>query len=49
LDLELLVMTPGGRERSHSEFRAILSAARFEMTRVVPTAAPVSVIEARPA
>jgi hypothetical protein len=49
LDLEMLLMTPGGRERSESEFRAILSAAGFEMMRIVPTEAPVSVIEAGPA
>jgi hypothetical protein len=49
LDLEMLLMTPGGRERSESEFRAILSAAGFEMMRILPTEAPVSVIEAEPA
>ena len=48
LDLEMLLMTPGGRERSESEFRAMLSAAGFETTRILPTTAPVSVIEARP-
>lgn len=47
LDLEMLVNTPGGRERTESEFRAILGAAGFAMSRIVPTAAPVSVIEAR--
>ena len=49
VDLEMLVHTPGGRERTESEFRAILSAAGFATMRVVPTTTPVSVIEARPA
>ena len=48
LDLEMLVLTPGGRERTEAEFRVILSDAGFATTRVVPTTAPVSVIEARP-
>jgi O-methyltransferase domain/Dimerisation domain len=49
VDLEMLVHTPGGRERTASEFRAILSTAGFATLRVVPTTTPVSVIEARPA
>jgi len=48
LDLEMLVNTPGGRERTQAEFRALLATAGFTMTRVVPTTAPVSVIEATP-
>ena len=47
VDLEMLVQAPGGRERTESEFRAILATAGFAMTRVVPTTTPVSVIEAR--
>ncbi|MBV8573418.1 MAG: hypothetical protein JOZ58_00050, partial [Acetobacteraceae bacterium] len=47
LDLEMLVRTPGGRERSEAEFRDILSDCGFAMTRVVPTSAPISVIEAQ--
>jgi hypothetical protein len=48
LDLEMLVNTPGGRERSETEIKAILAAAGFHVMRIVPTPAPVSVIEARP-
>ena len=44
----MLVNTPGGRERTEAEFRALLAAAGFTMTRVVPTTATVSVVEARP-
>ena len=46
IDLEMLMM-PGGRERSESEFRTLLASAGFELTRVVPTRSPLSVIEAR--
>jgi hypothetical protein len=46
-DVNMLVNT-GGRQRSEAEFRAILSGASFELTRIVPTAARVSVIEGSP-
>jgi len=46
IDLEML-MVPGGRERSESEFRALLASAGFELTRVIPTRSPLSIIEAR--
>lgn len=45
MDLNMLVMT-GGRERTADEFRALLAAAGFRLTRVVATPSPVSVIEA---
>jgi hypothetical protein len=48
LDLEMLVNTPGGRERTEGEFKAVLAAAGFRLTRTVATTAPVSVIEAHP-
>ena len=46
IDLEMMAM-PGGRERTAEEFRALFAQAGFELTRVVPTASPLSVIEAR--
>jgi hypothetical protein len=48
LDLEMLVMTEGGRERTESEFADLLSAAGFALERVVGTRAPTSLVEARP-
>jgi len=48
LDLEMLVNTPGGRERTAAEFTSILEAAKFCVTRIVPTTTPVCLIEARP-
>jgi SAM-dependent methyltransferase len=47
LDLNMLVMT-GGRERTKAEFRALLDAADYTLTRIIPTMAPQSVIEAKP-
>jgi hypothetical protein len=48
LDLEMLVMTPGGRERTETDFRGLVAAAGLRVTRIVPTRSPVSVIEAQP-
>lgn len=45
LDLTMLVI-PGGKERSREEFEALLESAGFRMTRIVPTDADISVIEA---
>ena len=47
MDLNMLVMT-GGRERTAKEFEKVLNDAGFEMTRVIPTKSPFSLIEARP-
>jgi hypothetical protein len=44
-DLEMLMMV-GGRERTADEFAALFDRAGFEMTRVVPTASRLQVIEA---
>ena len=44
IDLNMLVMT-GGRERTAEEFRKLYEAAGFQLTRVVPTESPFSVIE----
>jgi hypothetical protein len=46
LDLEMLVNTPGGRERTASEFQAVLKAAGFGAARVVPTVTATSILEA---
>jgi hypothetical protein len=46
-DLEMLV-TNAGRERTKDEFDKLLSIAGFRLTRVIPTALPLSIIEAQP-
>ncbi|MGA7621160.1 methyltransferase [Candidatus Binatus sp.] len=43
-DVNMLVST-GGRQRSEAEFRALYDASGFKLTRIVPTAARVCVIE----
>lgn len=48
VDLQMLVMA-SGRERSAGEYDALLRAAGFELTRVVPTTAGKSIVEAAPA
>jgi hypothetical protein len=45
IDIEMLLM-PGGRERSADEFRALFAGAGFELTKIVPTKSPLSVVEA---
>ncbi len=45
LDMVMLTL-PGGEERTAGEYRALLDDAGFRMTRVVPTASDVSVVEA---
>jgi O-methyltransferase/methyltransferase family protein len=47
LDMMMLV-GPGGQERTGEEYRALLKKANFRMTRVVPTASDVSIVEAVP-
>jgi hypothetical protein len=47
LDLEMLAI-PGGLERTEQEFRQLFATAGFELTAVIPTPTPVSVIEGRP-
>ena len=48
LDMMMLV-GPGGQERTEEEYRTLLGKADFRLTRVVPTESPVSVVEAIPA
>jgi hypothetical protein len=48
LDLTMLTLLTG-RERTAAEFDALLRASDFELTRIIPTAAQLSILEARPA
>jgi copper chaperone CopZ len=45
LDVQMLIF-PGGRERTEPEFRALLAAAGWKLTRIIPTAAVDSIVEA---
>jgi hypothetical protein len=46
LDLEMLVLTPRGRERTRAEFAKLLRGAGFRLSRVIPTEGPLSIGEA---
>lgn len=48
IDLEMLVCTPGGRERTLDEFETLLDAADLRLLRIHPTAAVESVLEIAP-
>lgn len=48
LDMNMLVLTEGGRERTEEEYRMLLGEAGFTLARVVPTSSPLSVVEAIP-
>jgi hypothetical protein len=45
LDLNMLAMT-GGLESTQAEFRTLLDAAAYKLTKIIPTMAPHSIIEA---
>ena len=44
-DLEML-LSQAGRDRTSAEYRALLERAGFRVTRVVPTASPLTLVEA---
>lgn len=45
LDINMLALT-GGRERTREEFRALFAGAGLRLRRIVPTACPLSILEA---
>jgi len=45
MDIDMMIMYPEGCERTEAEFQKLFEAAGFQLTRIVPTTAPVSVIE----
>jgi hypothetical protein len=45
VDLVMLALNAGGRERTEAEFRELFATAGFELTQIVRTATPKSVIE----
>ena len=46
LDLHMLLI-PGGKERTENEYRTLFERAGFELTRIVPTGAEVSIVEGK--
>ena len=47
LDLQMLIF-PSGCERTEKQFRALLAAADWQLSRIIPTAAAESIVEAVP-
>ncbi len=43
-----LLLETGGRERTEDEYTALLQAAGFSLTKTIPTASPLSIIEGTP-
>ena len=48
LDIEMLAVTEGGRERTEEEYRRLFASAGYELTRVIPTQSPVFVLVGTP-
>jgi hypothetical protein len=49
LDIEMLVMTVGGKERTREEFAELFASSGLRLNRIVQTERPICVIEAVPA
>ena len=47
IDVQMMVYTKGGRERTRKQFRRIIGKSGFNILRYVPTIAPLSIIEAQ--
>jgi hypothetical protein len=45
----VMLVIPGGQERTEAEYGTLLDKAGFRLSRVVPTESVVSVVEAVPA
>ena len=45
IDLQMLLITKGGRERTEQEFRKLFHDAGLELSRIIPTASMFSIIE----
>lgn len=48
LDMLMLVISPGGKERTLAEYRALYEQSGFTLTRAVPTATAISAVEGAP-
>jgi O-methyltransferase domain/Dimerisation domain len=48
LDVEALIMTPGAIERTADQYCKLLEKSGFEVSNIIPTKSPMSIIEAQP-
>lgn len=49
MDLNMLVMTPGGKERTAAEWTALFAEGGFRLGRIIPTPSNYAILEADPA
>ena len=47
LDIQMMATMAGGKERTAEEYRILLEKSGFTLTRIIPTIAPISLIEAK--
>jgi SAM-dependent methyltransferase len=47
LDIQMMGTMPGGKERMAKEYSVLLEKSGFRLTRIIPTIAPISLIEAK--
>jgi SAM-dependent methyltransferase len=47
LDIQMMASMPGGKERTGMEYQVLLGQSGFSLRRIIPTIAPISLIEAR--
>ena len=47
LDINMLLMTEGGQERTSEEYRELFAQAGFELSQIVPTPSRICVLEGR--
>jgi hypothetical protein len=47
LDMTMLAMTPGGRERTQKEFQSLVESSGFELTRIIRAGGTTDIVEAR--
>jgi trans-aconitate methyltransferase len=48
LDMQMMAMFGSARERTEAEYRDLLAASGFKLSRIIPTRSPVSLLEAIP-
>jgi hypothetical protein len=46
IDLQMMIFMEKGKERTRTEFEALLLSSGFKIKRIIPTIAPISIIEA---
>lgn len=48
LDMNMMVLTDGGHERTSDEYAHLLGLASLRLTRIISATGPWSIVEARP-